>query len=148
MKVILQRVNSALVSVDNKIIEKIDKGFLLFVGIQKNDSNEEISYLANKISKIRIFEDQNFKMNLDIQNINGTILSISQFTLLADTKKGNRPSFSNAEIPEIAKKLYLDFNQKLRDYGLIVKEGIFGADMKILLENDGPVTIIFDTDNK
>ncbi|UDM31637.1 D-aminoacyl-tRNA deacylase [Lentilactobacillus laojiaonis] len=148
MKVILQRVNRASVKIDDNLISSINKGYLLLVGVLDTDGLEEIEYLANKISKTRIFEDENSKMNLDIQSVNGKILSVSQFTLFADTKKGNRPSFAKAGEPEHAKLIYDQFNQALRDRGIDVKTGQFGADMQISLENDGPVTLIYDTDQK
>lgn len=148
MKVILQRVNRASVKIDDNLISSINKGYLLLVGVLDTDGLEEIEYLANKISKTRIFEDENSKMNLDIQSVNGKILSVSQFTLFADTKKGNRPSFAKAGEPEHAKLIYDQFNQALRDRGIDVKTGQFGEDMQISLENDGPVTLIYDTDQK
>lgn len=148
MRVILQRVNRASVKIDDKLISSINKGYLLLVGVLDTDGLEEIEYLANKISKTRIFEDENSKMNLDIQSVNGKILSVSQFTLFADTKKGNRPSFAKAGEPEHAKLIYDQFNQALIDRGIDVKTGQFGADMQISLENDGPVTLIYDTDQK
>lgn len=144
MRVVLQRVSEASVSIDNKKVASIKKGYMLLVGIAEEDTKEEADYLAKKISKLRVFEDDDGKMNLDIHQIEGSILSISQFTLLADVKKGNRPSFAKAGHPNMASKLYDYFNKRLRQEGLEVKEGIFGADMLVDIKNDGPVTIIYD----
>lgn len=148
MKVVLQRVKKASVSIDNQIHGVIDKGYLLLVGVSDADGDEQIDYLVHKISKLRIFEDDAGKLNLDIHAVNGAILSVSQFTLYANTKKGNRPSFTDAGQPTHAKQIYERFNDRLRQAGLIVQTGIFGADMQVRLQNDGPVTIIFDTDHK
>ncbi len=145
MKVVVQRVSEASVTIDGQIHGKIEKGFLLLVGIQDSDSEEVIRKMADKIARMRIFVDENDKMNLSLSQVNGDILSISQFTLYADCKKGNRPSFSLAGKPEHAKKMYLYFNEYLRSLGIKVEEGIFGADMKVRLLNDGPVTIILDS---
>ncbi len=145
MKVVVQRVSEASVTIDEQIHGKIDKGFLLLVGIQDSDSEEVVRKMADKIARMRIFVDENDKMNLSLSQVNGDILSISQFTLYADCKKGNRPSFSLAGKPEHAKKMYLYFNEYLRSLGIRVEEGIFGADMKVRLLNDGPVTIILDS---
>lgn len=144
----LQRVKKASVSIDNQIHGVIDKGYLLLVGVSDADGDEQIDYLVHKISKLRIFEDDAGKLNLDIHAVNGAILSVSQFTLYANTKKGNRPSFTDAGQPTHAKQIYERFNDRLRQAGLIVQTGIFGADMQVRLQNDGPVTIIFDTDHK
>ena len=148
MRVVLQRVSRASVSIDDQVYNKIDKGFVLLIGVNDNDGNEEIEYLVHKISKLRVFEDEQGKLNLDINRVNGSILSISQFTLFADTKKGNRPSFTGAGQPEHAKKIYEQFNDQLAATGLEVKPGVFGADMLVDIQNDGPVTIMFDTENK
>ncbi|UQS85457.1 D-aminoacyl-tRNA deacylase [Apilactobacillus apisilvae] len=148
MKVILQRVNNASVSIDNKVFNSIKKGFLLFVGIKDGDSEEDLDYLVRKITNIRIFEDENGKTNLNLASVNGEILSISQFTLYANTKHGNRPSFIDAGDPKFASEMYDLFNEKLVKAGNTVKNGQFGADMQVDLQNDGPFTIIFDTENK
>lgn len=148
MRIVLQRVNHGKVTVEKNEIGKINKGYVLLVGVAEGDTEKEADYLAKKISNLRIFEDENEKMNLDIHQVGGDILSISQFTLLADTKKGNRPSFIKSAPPEEALRLYRYFNEQLRSYELEVAEGEFGAHMLIQLENDGPVTILFDTDNK
>jgi len=144
MKAIIQRVNHAQVEVEKKIINKISKGYLIYICFEKDDSREKLLKLSQKIAKLRIFEDQRGKMNQDISEVAGDILSISQFTLSWDGKKGNRPSFDRSMLPEDAKSFYDLFNTELRNYGLNVFEGIFGADMKILSENDGPVTFSFD----
>lgn len=148
MRVVLQRVKSADVSIENKIVGQIGAGYVLLVAISDNDTEDELDYLVRKITKLRVFEDTVGKMNLAIGDISGQILSISQFTLYADTKKGNRPSFTKAGQPEFANKMYQLFNDKLRDTGLTVATGEFGSDMQVQLINDGPVTIIFDTENK
>ena len=148
MKVVLQRVKSADVAIDGEIVGKIGIGYVLLVGISDTDTEADLDYLVRKITKLRVFEDTVGKMNLAIGDVAGQILSISQFTLYADTKKGNRPSFTKAGQPEFANKLYQLFNEKLRNTGLTVATGEFGANMQIQLINDGPVTIIFDTENK
>jgi D-tyrosyl-tRNA(Tyr) deacylase len=148
MRVVLQRVKSADVSIENKVVGQIDAGYVLLVAISDNDTEDELDYLVRKITKLRVFEDTIGKMNLSIEDISGQILSISQFTLYADTKKGNRPSFTKAGQPDFANKMYQLFNEKLRDTGLTVATGEFGADMQVQLINDAPVTIIFDTENK
>ena len=148
MRVVVQRVAQASCSIDNCVHSQIGKGFLLLVGFTTGDTLAQCSYLAKKINGLRVFEDENGKMNLSLTNVGGEILSISQFTLYADTKCGNRPSFINAMEPVKANELYLEFNRMLASYGNVVKEGVFGADMKISLINDGPVTIIYDEVNK
>ena len=145
MRTVIQRVSHASVTIDQKIHGEIDKGFLLLVGIQDEDDEKVIAKMADKIYKLRIFEDENGKMNLSLSQVDGAVLSVSQFTLYADCKKGNRPSFDGAGKPEHAKAMYLRFNEILREKGLKVEEGIFGADMKVELLNDGPVTIILDS---
>lgn len=144
MKIVIQRVSEASVSVDGKIMGAIQQGLLLLVGICLEDGQADIDYAVRKISQMRIFSDKEGKMNLSVQDIGGQILSISQFTLLADTKKGNRPAFTGAAKPDIAARLYEQFNQQLATQ-LPVQTGEFGADMKVSLVNDGPVTIILDT---
>ena len=146
MRIVLQRVKSASVSIEGLVVGEIEQGFLLLVGVGPNDTRDDASYLARKIAGMRIFSDENGKMNLSIDQVGGKILSVSQFTLFADTKKGNRPSFTGAASPEAANKLYEEFNEILRtEYGLIVETGEFGADMQVSLVNDGPVTILLDT---
>lgn len=146
MKVVVQRARNASVRVNNKICGQIDKGFVLLVGVGLADTIKEADYLAKKIAQLRVFEDEAGKMNNDIKKANGSILSISQFTLYADTKKGNRPSFVHAAPPQQAEEIYHYFNEALRQYGLHVETGVFGGDMQVSLINDGPVTIIYDTD--
>ena len=144
MKVVLQVVNNASVKIDGKIYNEISNGYLLLVGIGKEDNEEKVKEMASKISKLRVCADENGKTNLDIHVTNGSILSISQFTLYANTKGSNRPDFINAAGKDLAIKLYNLFNEELRKTGIVVKEGVFGADMKVTLENDGPFTIILE----
>ncbi len=144
MKVVLQRVKYGRVTVDNKVISEIDEGIVLLWGIQKGDSSQDVDVLTHKIGNLRIFSDEFNKMNKSIQDINGEILLVSQFTLLANTSKGNRPSFVEAESQETAIELLKYVFKKLSDYG-IVKQGIFGEDMKVTIHNDGPVTIILES---
>ena len=149
MKIVLQRVKSASVAIEGSVVGEIDQGLLLLVGVGPDDTRDDASYLARKIAGMRIFSDENGKMNLSIDQVGGKILSVSQFTLFADTKKGNRPSFTGAASPEAANKLYEEFNEiLLTEYGLIVETGEFGADMQVSLVNDGPVTILLDTKNQ
>ena len=144
MKIVIQRVSQASVTIDGKIAGAIQQGLLLLVGICPEDGQEDIEYAVRKISQMRIFSDQEDKMNLSVQDVGGQILSISQFTLYADTKKGNRPAFTGAAKPDLATALYDQFNQKLAQT-VPVQTGEFGADMKVSLVNDGPVTIVLDT---
>jgi D-tyrosyl-tRNA(Tyr) deacylase len=149
MKVVLQRVSQASVTIDNKIVADIQKGLLVLVGMEDADTQEDIDWLVGKISKIRIFDDENNVMNLSIQDIDGDVIVVSQFTLHASTKKGNRPSYIKASKPEVAIPLYENFVKNLeKELGKKVQTGIFGADMKVLLLNDGPVTIQMDSKNK
>lgn len=149
MKVVLQRVSSASVTVDHKIIANIQKGLLILVGIEDADSQEDLNWLVGKITKIRIFDDENHVMNHSIQDIKGEVIVVSQFTLHAATKKGNRPSYSKAAKPEVAIPIYETFVEKLGlELGKKIQTGIFGADMKVNLLNDGPVTIIIDSKNR
>ncbi len=145
MRVVLQRVAHASVTVDGEIIGKIQRGFLLLVGVTHDDAMEDMEYLVRKIVQMRIFEDEEGKLNRSIQDIGGEILSVSQFTLYADTKKGNRPSFSKAAPGDVAVEMFEQFNGLLRDTGIPVETGKFGADMKVELLNDGPVTILLDS---
>lgn len=145
MKVVVQRSKKSKVTINNKVNGSINKGYVLLVGFTHGDTTNIVDKMINKILNLRIFEDENDKMNLSIKDINGSILSISQFTLYADSKKGNRPSFINAMKPDEASKLYDYFNQELSKY-IEVNTGIFGADMKVEIYNDGPVTIILDSD--
>lgn len=145
MKVVLQRVKHASVTIDGIVHGKISQGYLLLVGITDGDSEAEAKKLADKIVDLRIFEDEQGKMNLGIEQVKGDILSISQFTLYADCRKGRRPSFSKAARPEISRPLYERFNDLLRERKMHVETGIFGAEMKVELLNDGPVTIVLDS---
>lgn len=146
MRIVLQRCSRAEVRIDGNIVGQIGKGFVLLVGITDGDSTAEADYLAKKVAQMRVFEDAEGKMNLGLKEVDGSILSISQFTLYADCRKGNRPSFIRAARPELAEPLYEYFNQRLRtEYGLQVETGRFGADMKVDFINDGPVTIILDS---
>lgn len=144
MRVVIQRVNKAQVAIDNEVVGKIKRGFLLLVGLRDGDELEQVKKAADKIAKMRIFEDKDGKTNLSLKDVNGEILSVSQFTLLANTKKGNRPSFVEAMRPPKSKQLWEDFNQELEDKGFHVETGEFGADMQVSLENDGPFTIVLD----
>lgn len=147
MKAVVQRVKNAGVTVEGKEISRIGKGYMILLGVMDDDTLEDIDILTKKISTLRVFEDENGKMNLDIKSIDGEILAISQFTLCADVKKGNRPSFIRSKEPETAREYYEIFCQKLLEYGVRdVKKGVFGADMKVDLVNDGPVTIVYDTE--
>ncbi|MEY8370556.1 D-aminoacyl-tRNA deacylase [Aerococcaceae bacterium 50-4] len=147
MRIIVQRVSQANVSIDEKVVGEINNGFVLLVGVHDEDTVETVNYMARKIANMRIFADEDDKLNLNIDQVSGDILSISQFTLYARTKKGNRPSFIDAAKPEHGDKMYQLLNQTLRqDYGLKVAEGEFGADMQVSLINDGPVTIILDSE--
>jgi len=145
MKLVIQRVKSASVNVENKAVSSIDNGMLILLGISNKDSGENIIRLANKIAKLRIFNDENLIMNKNINQIQGEVLVVSQFTLYGDTKKGNRPSYINAARPEIAEPLYRTFILELNKLiNKKVKTGIFGADMMVDLINDGPVTLIIE----
>ena len=144
MKLVVQRVKSTRLEVDGRLISEIGKGLAVYVGVGVGDTEAEADRLAEKLVKLRIFEDENGKMNLSVKDVGGEILSISQFTLYADVSHGNRPGFSGAERPERAKELYEYFSDKVATLGVPVKKGIFGADMQILQLNDGPVTIIYD----
>ena len=144
MKIILQKVKKASVSVDNKIVGSIDKGYCLLVGVHKESTEEDAKYLAKKVAQARLFEDENDKINLSLKDVDGSILSVSQFTLYADTKKGNRPSFTSAAGAEKANELYEKFNKFLREEGVTVETGIFQTMMEVNIVNDGPVTIVYE----
>lgn len=147
MKAVIQRVTRAKVTVEGKITGEIGKGFLILLGVKKGDGEEQMKLLAKKISELRIFEDENEKMNLSLLQVGGSALVVSQFTLLADTSHGRRPSFFESAPPAEANELYEKFTEELKNNGVEnVQTGIFGADMAVELLNDGPVTIVMDTD--
>lgn len=145
MKVVLQRVRCASVRVDEAVVGEINQGFLLLVGITQSDTLDVVKKMAKKCSELRIFEDEQERMNLSLSDVGGSILSISQFTLYADCRKGRRPGFDRAAKGDVAKPLYEAFNQELETLGYQVETGVFGADMKVSLLNDGPVTIVLDS---
>ena len=149
MKVIIQRVSQASVTIESRIVAQIQEGLLILVGIEDLDNQEDIHWLTSKIINLRIFNDENNVMNLSVKDINGEMIVVSQFTLHASTKKGNRPSYIKASKPEIAIPLYESFVSQLEsELGKKIQTGVFGADMKVSLVNDGPVTIVIDSKNK
>ena len=150
MKAVIQRCLSAKVEVNKKIVGKISKGFVVFFGIGKNDTEEDLDYLVKKISGLRIFEDENNKMNLNISQVQGEMLVISNFTLYANTSRGFRPDFFDSMMPQRAEELYEQFIENCKKTGAFknIEHGIFGADMKVSVENDGPVTIIIESEKK
>jgi len=147
MRVVLQRVTSASVTVEGTIVGQIDHGLLILVGIAHGDSPKNAQWLANKTADLRIFEDEQDKMNLSLIDTGGSALVVSQFTLLADCRKGRRPAFTDAADPELADRLYKHFAESLRARGIRVEQGTFAADMKVTLVNDGPVTMVIDRDS-
>lgn len=148
MRAVIQRVSEASVTIDEQVVGKIGRGFMILLGIHEEDTQEDADYLIRKIPLLRVFEDAGGKMNQSLQDVGGSVLSVSQFTLYADTKKGNRPSYVKAARPETAIPLYEYFNEGLRKAGLVVETGEFGGDMDVALINDGPVTILFDARDK
>ena len=144
MRIVLQRVTSASVTVDNSVVGRIDQGLLALVGVGHGDTEAEAEWLANKTVELRIFQDDEGKMNRSLIDINGGLLSVSQFTLLGDCRKGRRPAFTDAASPELAQHLYQHFSDSVATRGVPVERGIFAADMKVELVNDGPVTMILD----
>jgi D-tyrosyl-tRNA(Tyr) deacylase len=148
MKIVIQRVSSAKVEVDNKIAGEISQGLLLLIGVDEEDNNEDADWLVKKILDLRIFSDDEGKMNLSVKDISGEILCISQFTLIADYKKGNRPSFIKAAKPALALDLFNYFKTEIAKSTLKIESGIFATDMKVSLVNDGPVTLVFDSKKK
>lgn len=145
MRAVIQRVAKAKVEVDEKLISEINQGLMVLVGVTKTDTKEDIEYIASKISNLRIFTDENDKMNLSLKDIGGEILLVSQFTLYGDARKGRRPSFTESASGEFAEEVYESLIKHLRDEGFTVKTGQFGADMQVSLVNDGPVTIQLDS---
>ncbi|WP_080146393.1 D-aminoacyl-tRNA deacylase [Marinilactibacillus piezotolerans] len=148
MRLVIQRVSEASVKINQETVGAIGKGFMILVGVGLEDTEADVEYLVRKVSKMRIFEDEEGKINRSIDQVKGSILSISQFTLYADTKKGNRPSFTSSAKPDLAVPLYEKFNTSLEAEGIRVETGQFGEDMKVSLINDGPVTIIIDSKDK
>lgn len=144
MKALIQRVKRASVTIDNKLYSKIDKGILALIGIEKGDTIEQVQKMAKKLSGLRIFPDENDKMNRSILDIHGEMLIVSQFTLCGDCKKGTRPSFDKSAAPDIANKLYEDFVKEIQNYGIKTETGVFGAMMDVELINDGPVTFMLE----
>ena len=148
MRLVVQRVRDCSVKVDNSLIGRIDFGLLAYLGVKKGDTDKDLNYLVNKLIGLRVFKDENGVMNLSAKDISASLMIISQFTLCADSRKGNRPSYNNAEKPEIAKEMYLKFIKRLQETNLIVKSGKFQADMEVSYTNDGPVTILIDSEKK
>lgn len=148
MKVVLQRVSEAHVKVDNEIVGKIEKGLMLLIGVDEADEISDADWLVKKVLDVRVFSDEDGKMNHSVKDINGEILCISQFTLISDYKKGNRPSYIKAAKPDKAIPLFDHFKDEIKKSGLKIESGIFGADMKVSLINDGPVTLVFDSKTK
>ena len=144
MRLVIQRVKNAKVDIDGKTVSSIGKGLLVLLGVTHEDTKETVDYLVKKLCKLRVFEDENGKMNLSIKEVEGKLLIVSQFTLYADCSRGNRPSFVNAAKPDFANELYEYFCEKWKEEQIEVQKGIFGADMKVSLLNDGPVTIILE----
>lgn len=145
MRAVVQRVTSGKVAINNEVVGKISKGLLVYLGVGNNDSEEDLDYIVNKIAGLRIFEDENEKMNLSVKDIGGEILAISQFTLYGDSRKGRRPSFTDAASPDIGDKYYKKFVNKISEMGINIETGIFGAHMMVDYVNDGPVTILLDS---
>lgn len=145
MRAVVQRVKEAKVTVDGEVVGAINQGLLVLLGVGAEDAPEDARYLADKIAKLRIFADAEGKMNLDVGQVGGSVLAVSQFTLYGDCRRGRRPSFSSAARPELAEKLYQDFTARLREQGLVVETGIFQAHMEVQLVNDGPVTLLLSS---
>lgn len=145
MRIVIQRVKCARVLVGGRSVAEIERGLLLLVGVARDDGEKDIERLSKKVVNLRIFEDEHGKMNLNVKQVNGSILSVPQFTLYADTKKGNRPGFDLSAGPEMAEEYWKKFNALLRDNGINVKQGVFGSHMEVELVNDGPVTILLDS---
>lgn len=148
MRAVIQRVLSAGVKVEGRTTGEIEKGFLILLGVSDDDGDEDLEYMVKKISKLRVFEDDQGKMNLALEDVGGSVLVVSQFTLFANTKKGNRPSFVEAGSPDYSNKMYRRFIDAFRELGINTAEGEFGADMKVSMLGDGPVTICIDSKNR
>ena len=148
MKAVVQRVSQARVTVEGKVVGEISRGFLVLLGVKRGDTADDAAFLARKIAKLRVFSDDQGKMNLDLQSVGGSVLAVSQFTLYADTRGGNRPSFIEAASADDGRRLYGIFCEQLRDQGLEVAQGVFQAEMQVALVNDGPVTIILDSSDR
>lgn len=145
MRAVVQRVKHASVKVDGKVVGSIENGLLVFLGVEKDDSEEDLAYMVDKVTGLRVFEDENGKMNLSVQDVGGAVLAVSQFTLYGDCRKGRRPSFTQAAPPDMAKKYYDLFVEKIKQLNIPVATGIFQAKMEVSLLNDGPVTILLDS---
>ena len=145
MRAVVQRVTESSVTVDGQITGATDEGLVVLIGVEKGDTDKDAGYIADKVSGLRIFEDENEKMNLSVKDVGGSILAISQFTLLGDVRKGKRPSFITAEDPEIANRLYQQVCENIRNQGIKVETGIFQAHMLVKINNNGPVTILLDS---
>lgn len=145
MRAVVQRVTEADVSVDENITGAIKQGFVVLLGVEEDDDIKDVNYIVDKVSGLRVFEDENEKMNLSLMDVGGQVLAISQFTLLGDVRKGKRPSFSKAAKPDKAKDLYDEFVNKIKEKGILTGEGVFQADMLVRINNDGPVTILLDS---
>jgi D-tyrosyl-tRNA(Tyr) deacylase len=149
VRIVVQRVSSSSVEVNEKVVGAIGEGLMLLIGITHEDNNGDVDWLSKKVANLRVFRDENDKMNLSVKSVKGKVLVVSQFTLFASIKKGTRPSFVNSALPEIAKQLYEYFIESLsKELSDKVEQGVFGADMKLSIENDGPVTILLDSKNK
>ena len=148
MKIVLQKVKNASVTIDNELFSSIEQGYLILFGVEKGDTKEKADWLCNKVCQLRCFPDENDKMNLSIKDVKGEILVVSQFTLCADVKKGTRPSFDNAMKPDEANSMYEYFVEKIKAENISVKTGVFGAHMEVNLLNDGPVTFIINSPDK
>lgn len=145
MIAVVQRVSAAGVSVEEKTVSKIGRGYLVLLGCERGDGDKDVEYISKKLINLRVFPDEDGKMNLSIQDTNGEMIIVSQFTLLGQTRKGNRPSFINAELPEAADRLYMEVVNLVKEAGIVVGTGVFGAHMEVSLVNDGPVTIILNS---
>lgn len=145
MRAVVQRVKSSSVTVEDKVTGQIDRGLMVLVGVEDGDLEKDAGYIADKVTGLRIFEDENGKMNLSVKDIGGKVLAVSQFTLLGDVRKGKRPSFTKAARPEEARELYMKVIEKIKEQGIDVEEGIFQAEMMVEIHNDGPVTILLDS---